>query len=504
MSYKNNKRIIKNTLYLTIRMIFVLGVSLYTTRIFLSVLGVEDFGIYNVVGSFVTMFAFLNNAMTTGIQRFYNIELGKHGVMGANKVYITSIYSQFVLAFVILILAETVGLWYMYNKMVIADVRFEAALWIFQFSVMSLLINIMSVPFSGAIMAHEKMDFYALVSIVDVLLKLGVAIILPYVPTDKLVTYGVLMLIISVANFAMYAIYARVKFEEIRFTLVFHKTLFKNLLSFSGWNIFGKIAIMFKEQGLNMLLNFFFGPVVNAARGVAFQVNNALAGFVSNINIAVKPQLTQSYAQGEKQRTFSLMFSISKLCYLILLVLAIPICTEINYILHIWLGGNVPDYTGIFVVIVIATTFINNLNAPVSYVVHAIGKMKKYQIITTTIELCILPVAYVILKMGAEPWVVFLVAFFFVSIGQIASLFILKELERFSIRQYVKEVALPLFFITICSIIIPYLFTCGFSECFGRLIVVFVISTLTIIVLSYIFAMNKTEKDMINKIIFKK
>ena len=494
---EKNKRIAKNTVFLTIRMLFVLGVSLYTSRVILASLGIEDFGIYNVVGGFVSMFAFLNNAMTTGVQRFYNVELGNNGLEGANKVYITSIYSQFVLALVIVILTETIGLWYMNHKMVVPESRFEAAMWIFQFSVMALIINIMSVPFSGAIMAHEKMDYYAFVSILDVLLKLGIALAIPFISHDKLITYGLLILLITVVDFIMYVIYAKCRFQEIRFRPVMYKGLFKDLLSFSGWNMLGKIAIMLKEQGLNMLLNLFFGPLVNAARGVAFQVNGALVGFVNNINIAVKPQLTQACAQGEKQRTISLMFSISKLCYLMLLFIAVPICIEINYILHLWLGNSVPEYTNIFIIIVIATTFVNNLNAPVSYVVHAVGKMKKYQIVTSTIELCILPVAYCILSGGGEPWVVFLVAFFFVTIGQVASLILLKELEDYSIRQYIKEVIIPLVMVTIGSVSSSYITSCFLIDGFQRLVAVTLVSAIITAILSYIFVLNDSEKNML-------
>ena len=496
-----NKKIVTNTFYLTIRMLFVLGVSLYTSRVFLAALGVEDFGIYNVVGGFVTMFAFLNNAMTTGVQRFYNVELGKNGIKGSNKVYISSILSQSVLAGILLVLTETIGLWYMYNEMVIPANRLESAVLIFHFSVGSLVVNIMSVPYSGIIMAHEKMNYFALVSILDVLLKLGVALILPSVTTDRLVVYGFLMLLITILDFFMYSVYARLNFKEIRFVKCFHKRLLVELLSFSSWNVLGKVAIMLKEQGLNMVLNLFFGPVVNAARGVAFQVNGALAGFVNNINVAVKPQLTQAYAQGEKQRTFSLMFSISKLCYIILLLMAVPICMEIDFILKLWLGDNVPKYTAIFIVLVVATTFVNNLNAPVSFVVHAIGKMKKYQTITSAIELFILPVSYLILKTGGEPWVVFIIGFFFVLLGQIFSLFILKELEDYSILSYFKSVIIPLIIITLGGVLFAYIPSMIMMEGIVRLLLVSCVSTIAICLLSYMLVLNDAEKIFLRRIL---
>lgn len=500
----NNKRIAKNTIYLTIRMLFVLGVSLYTSRVFLSALGVEDFGIYNVVCGFVAMFAFLNNAMSTGVQRFYNFELGKNGTEGANKVYITSVFSQLTLAVIIVILTETLGMWYMYNKMVIPVERFTAALWIFQFAIISLVINIMSVPYSGIIMAREKMDYYAVVSIIDVVLKLGIALLIPYVTTDKLITYGALILVISLINFMMYAMYSKLKFAEIKFKLRFYKALFKSLLTFSGWNIFGKVAIMLKEQGLNMVLNLFFGPVVNAARGVAFQVNSALQGFISNITIAVKPQLTQAYAQGDKTRTFNLMFSISKLCYIILLLMAVPICVEIDYILYLWLGENVPEYTNIFVILVIATTFVNNLNAPISFVVQATGEMRRYQIWGSFFELLILPISFVILKVGAEPWTVFVVVFVCVIISQSMSLFILKSIEDYSLKKYCLKVILPLLSITVISVFLSLLIQSTMHTSLFRLFIIFAFSSLVITLCTFWGGLDKVEKGMVTQVLKQK
>lgn len=500
----NNERIAKNTIFLTLRMFLVLGVSLYTSRVILSALGVEDFGIYNVVGGFVSMFSFLNTAMTTGIQRFYNFELGKNGTEGARRVYITSIFTQSALAIVILVLTETIGLWYMYNKMVVPDDRFFAAVYIFHISVLSMIVNIMSVPFSGAVMAHEKMDYYAYVSIFDVLMKLAIALILPHIAADKLILYGVFILCVSIINWLLYASYARIKFDEIRFKFVLYKDLFKNLLSFSGWNIFGKVAIMMKEQGVNMVLNLFFGPVVNAARGIAFQVNAALQGFISNINIAVKPQMTQAYAIGNKKRTFDLMFSISKLCYIILLLLAVPVCFEIDFILQLWLGENVPEYTNIFVVLVIMTSFVNNLNAPVSFVVHATGVMNKYQIVTSAIELLILPVTYFSLQAGGEPWIVFVVAFLFVMISQGISLVILKQIEDYSIWQYVYQVIFPLLIVTGLSLLVGYVIHMFIEAGFLRTIMVTASSALTILSIGYLVVLTNTERSIIKSYLKKK
>lgn len=498
---ESNSRIAKNSIFLAVRMMLTMVISLYTARVFLSVLGVIDYGIFNVVAGFVTMFAFLNNAMITGIQRFYNFELGKNGIDGGKKVFITSILSQLALSIIIVALTETAGLWYIYNQMVIPHDRFIASLWIFQFSVLSLVLSILAAPYAAAIMAHEKMDYYAYVSIFDSVGKLLIALVLAYVHYDRLIFYGALLFLVSALDFILYAIYARNKFQEVNFELKIHSNLFKELVLFSGWNIFGKLAIMVKEQGLNMILNIFFGPVVNAARGIAFQINSALAGFVSSIATAVKPQMTQSYAQGNKQRTFHLMFSMSKLCYIILLFLAVPVCLEISFILKLWLGNNVPKYTSIFAVLVVLTTFVNNLNAPVSYVVHATGNMKLYQTATGVIEIFMLPVAYMLLKKGGEPWTVFLVAFVFVTIGQAASLVILNRIEPFSIKSYCKRILFPLISLSTASSFVGYTTQRFLSESCIRVVMVTATSFFSTLILSYVFVLNASEKHMVGLIV---
>ena len=291
---ENNKRIAKNTILLSLRMGFVLFLGFYSTRVTLSALGVDDFGIYNVVGGFVSMFVFLNTSMSNGIQRFFNFELGRNGIEGARKVYVTSLVIQFLLLIIILLLTETLGLWYLHNKMVIPVDRFESAQWVFQFSVLSFVLVIMQVPFNAAIMAHERMNYYAFIGILDAILKLIIVLLIPYADCDLLILYSALIAGVSLLNFILAYTYAKKNFEEIGIKPLFEKDLFKSMLSFSGWNIFGTFSNMMREQGLNMILNLFFGPVVNAARGVAYQVTSGLQGFVVNISTAIGAQIDQS------------------------------------------------------------------------------------------------------------------------------------------------------------------------------------------------------------------
>jgi len=499
---QGNKVMARNTILLCVRMVIVLAITLYTSRVVLRVLGVEDYGIYNVVCGFVVMFGFLNGALSTGVQRFYNFEYGKNGTEGANRVYITAVQTQAIIAIVTIILAESIGIWYINNKMVLPSERLNAALWIFQFSVISLGTTILTVPYQAAILAHEKMDFYAILGICDQFLKLGIALIIPYVSSDKLITYGALFLIITMINFSCNIIYSKIKFVEIKYRIVFYRDLFKQLLQFSGWNIYGKLALMGKDQGLNMILNLFFGPAVNAARGVAYQVYGAISGFVANIPVAVKPQLTQAYARGDIRRTFSLMFAIGKACYLFTFLMALPICLEIKYILNLWLGADhVPEYTSVFVILVIMTSLVGNLNSPVSFVVHATGDMKKYQVVTSIVELLVLPTSYIALRCGVLPPVVFVVSFVFTIIGQIVSLLILRSILFFSLREYCREVIKPLLLTSILSCVFPMIIRFTMHDGLLRLVVIFISSVIITFSAIYLVGINKSEKLMVSQIV---
>ena len=381
-SSSSNKRIAKNTIFLTIRMLFVLIISLYSSRLILHVLGVEDFGIYNVVGGFVSMFAFLNTSMTNSIQRYYNYAIGKGSRNSVSEVYYSAVKIQILLSLAIVILTETIGLWYMSYKMVIPTERLSSAYVVFHCSVASLVMLVIQVPYSSAVMAYEKMNFYAIVSVIDALLRLFIILMIPTLHGDKLVLYGLLLLGISVFDFFVNFFYSKKNFKDLIIKKTnANNTLFKDILTFSAWNMFGTFASIARDQGVNMILNLFFGPIVNAARGIAFQVKNAVDGFSANISTAARPQFTQSYAQGDVSRTMFLMFSISKLCYITLFALSLPLMVEVDFVLHLWLGDVVPEYTSIFVVIICCSTLISIFNPQMSYVVHATGNMKRYQTI---------------------------------------------------------------------------------------------------------------------------
>lgn len=501
----NNKLIIRNTIYLSIRMVFVLCVSLYTSRVLLRVLGVEDFGVFNVVAGFVSMFAFLHTSMTDAIQRFFNYEFGKNGIEGGNKVYNTSLFIQGFIAIIILIFTETIGLWYLYYKMVVPPERFTAAFWIFQFSTFSLVFMVFQIPYRAAIVAHERMDFSALVGILDAILKLLIALILPYVKSDQLIAYGFLLLLISIINWGLYYFYTKINFKDLKFQMHFHKSLFKEMLSFSIWNFFGSFSSVMREQGVNMVLNLFYGPVINAARGIAYQVTGALKGLVHNITSAARPQMVQSYAAGNVNRTLSIMYGISKLVYLSLYLLSIPVILEVDYILKIWLGEYVPEHTNNFFILAIMASLIRTLHPMTSHVVQATGKIRFFQLINGIIDLSIVFVAYLFCSWGYEPESVFVLYIIANIIIQVICWLILQSLvPDFSMIHYLKKVILPILGVSVLSFILPYLAHQMLNSGFLRLLVVVLLSFISTSLISYYIGLSSKERVMVNDYVSKK
>ena len=504
----SNKRIVKNTTFLYIRMILILVVSLYTSRVVLRTLGVVDFGVYNVVAGFVSMFAFMNITLANGIQRYYNYALGKQEQGGVKKVYITALTIQLLIAVILLVLLETVGLWYMNHKMVIPEDRFIAAQWVFQFSIASMIIVMMQIPYTAAIIAYERMNYYAIVGIVDVLLKLGIVFILPLLPVDKLQLYGLLMLFVSIVDFALYYGYSKKNVPELKLERFFDKELFNSMLGFSGWNIFGTFAFMMKEQGLNLLLNSFFGPIVNAARGIAAQIMSGMQGFSANILVAFRPQLIQSYAAEDYDRVKTIFFSESKLSYLMLLMLITPVVIELDFILNIWLGADmVPDYTKPFTVLILLNMLVSAFHQPLTHIIHATGKQKTFQLINAIVICSIIPVSWLFLKMGFNPNSVLVVSLVITAINVLVSVVITRRQFSFSIYKYFKAVTLPCLLATVIIPILPFAVSNFMNPGFLRLLIVLVAEAIVSAPIIYYVVLNINERVMIksfvNKIIRK-
>lgn len=443
-----NKRIAKNTLFLYIRNFFILIINLYTSRVILNTLGVSDYGIYNVVAGFVSMFGFLNASLTACIQRFYNFVAGQDGWEKVRKVYENAIYIQVTLALIIIIIAETFGVWYLNNHLVIPVERLDAANVLFQFVIISLVLVVLQVPFSSAVMAHEKMNYYASIGVLEVILKLVAVISLPLFSCDRLSLYGLLITTISFISFICYFIYSHRKFPEIRFSFSFDYPLFCKMLDITGWSVFGSFAQVMKGQGLNVILNLFFGPVVNAARGVSYQVKSAVMSFVQNITVAARPQLVEAYSLGDYSRSIGLMNMLSKVCYYLLYMMMLPIVMEIDYILRLWLGDGIPMYTNTFTIIILIIALVDVLNTPVSMIIYASGDVKKYNIVTSFIGLSVLPIAYGLLYFFNEPVLAFWTSFAISVLIQLSSIIILKSITSFKISSYIKTVIFPLLVFT--------------------------------------------------------
>jgi len=482
-------------------MAFVMIVTFYTSRVILNVLGVTDFGIYNVVAGFVSMFSFFNTSLTASIQRYYNYENGKSGSTGFHKVFTTSFFIQFFLSLIVFVLLETVGIYYLNNKLVIPSERIETARYVFHMSCVSLIFVIMQVPYSSAIIAKEYMDYYALVGVVDILLKLLVVIVLPRITTDYLASYAFALLMITVIDFFMYLIFSKRKILEVKLEASFDIPLFKEMLSFSGWSILGSLAQMARNQGINIIINIFFGPVVNAARGISYQVKTALASFMANIPTAARPQLTESYARGNIDRSKHIMYTLSKICFYLIYIIALPVYYDLDYLLHLWLGETIPDYTLVFSKIIIVLTIIETFNWPISMMIYATGKIAKYNIVTSLLGILVIPISYLSLKVSQNPVLVYCASLFISVAVQIASVKCLQVSASISQREYYHKVILPPLLIVLLTFYIPYIITSILNPSLFRAILNVLLTITITSVIIYVVGFNQSEKNMLRTLL---
>ena len=454
-SIENNKRIAKNTLLLYFRMFFMMIVSLYTSRIVLSTLGIEDFGIYNVVGGVVSMFSFLNGAMATSTQRYLTFELGKEGnVDQMRKVFNASIIIHALISIFILILAETVGMWFIYSYMTIPDSRMDAALWVYQFSILSMIVLVMSVPYNACIIAHERMKVFAYISVLEVILKLLIVYILVLGDIDKLKLYAVLIFCVQLLIRFIYSNYCRRHFKETLFQLALNKKLLKEMTGFAGWNLVGSISFLGVVQGLNILLNIFFGPAVNAARGIAVQVQGTISNFSTNFQTALNPQIIKSYANKDLGYMHQLIFKSAKYSFLLLFFVSLPLMIEMQQILGWWLKV-VPEHTVSFTRLVLISTMIDCMANSLIISAQATGKIRMYQICVGGILLLIVPLSYICLLFISAPEIVFIVNILVSLCAQIVRLYLLKNLIILNMYDYFKEVILKIIGVMSLSVILP-------------------------------------------------
>lgn len=495
----DDNRIAKNTLLLYLRMLFQLGIALYTSRAVLNALGVIDFGIYNVVGGIIVIFSFLNNAMASSTQRFLVYHLGTNDSRKLKQIFSSAIIIHFVMAVVVVGLAEIMGLWFLQAKMIIPMERLEVAKWVFHLSVISSAITILSVPYNAAIIANERMGAFAAISIIETLLKLCVAIFISFCNGDRLLWYAGLLLGVSVIVRTIYGVYCSKSFPEAK--LIFprnNKLLYKEMTSFAGWSLVGNLSVVGYTQGINLLLNIFFGPAINAARGIAVQVQNAVYGFVRSFQTAVNPQITKSYAIGDLKSMHLLIYRSSKLSFYLTLMLSLPIIIETPYVLSLWLNI-VPDYTVAFCRLTFISCMIESISNPFMIGASATGKIKKYHLIIGSILLLIVPVSYIFLKLGFEPIIVYIIDILIQFIAQIIRLFLCRHLFSLNILFYIKDVISRIVGVAVLSVVFSLLIDSLFIEInFINAIIVAFFSFISVCVVSYVIGLTKSERTFFN------
>lgn len=501
-SLSNNKRIAKNTLLLYIRHLLIMAVSLYTSRVILITLGVTDYGIYNVVGGVVTMFSFLTSTMASASQRYLSYDLGNNNDNRLKETFSLIFLTYVLIAFVTIVLTESIAVWFLNNKMTIPQDRMFAANWVLQFSILTYIANLFSAPYLSVIISHEKMNVYAYISIVDVLMKLLVVYLLSAFTYDKLILYSILLFFSSLITTSCYALYCRFNFAESHYVYFYDWTRLKEMLTFAWWNMIGTVANLLRGQGINILLNMFFNPTINAARGVAYQVNSAVKSFANNFYTAVRPQIYKSYAAGEKESMLSLILMSSRLAFYLLLLISLPIIINVDQILDIWLI-NPPRYATLFVQIVLFTALIEVFSFPLGAGMQATGNIKFYQIVVSGFYLLNIPISYYLLSKGLPPETVMYVNLILVIIDIIPRLWFCKKNYNLPMKRFVFDVLLKVWLIALTGYVIGHylhLLLNSSSNLTGLLISV-LLHLCSLLLLITTIGINKTERKKMIQII---
>lgn len=495
----NNKRIAKNTLLLYMRMLFMMAVSLYTSRVILNMLGIVDYGINNVVGGVIAMLGFITGSLGAASSRYITYDLGKGDVAMMKKTFGNILSIHFILAGIVLVVGETLGLWFMSTQLQIPSDRETAAMWVYQFSIFSSVLAVISVPYNATIIAHEKMSAFAYISIADAVLKLLIVYLLVVIPYDKLIVYAILFFCIQAFDRIVYGIYCSRHFEETRTRPGYDGKLFREIFTFAGWTMNGHLAVIGYTQGLNILLNMFFGPTVNAARGIAVQVQSVCQQFCSNFQMALNPQLTKSYAQGDLENMHRLLVKSSKFSFYILFFIVLPLIFEAEFVLKLWLGI-VPEHTVNFLRLMLVVGLLFTLSNPINVSVHATGRLKRFQMIEGTMLLMIVPTAYLLLKFfNISPESVFIVHIIVELLTQYARLRIVLPMIGIKLGDYFMCVIKPILLVVAFSFWLPYIAN---ERMYGQWISFFVVcvtSVLSISGLVYFVGCTMSERMFIKE-----
>lgn len=495
MASEKANRVAKNTLMNYLRMGAGMIITLYTSRVVLNTLGVEDYGISNVVGGIIGMLNIIIYSMQTGTQRFLNVAMGKGDEEQVHHVFCVSMTIQAIIAFLVLLFGETIGLWFLLNKIVIPEGREFAAFWVYQFAIISTMTSVMSAPYSAEVIAHERMGIFAYFTILGLTLKLIIVYMLVVSPFDKLITYSFLNLCAALLNRFLFTWYCRRNFKECYYSTKFPRPLVKEMLSFSAWDLFGVIAWTCSTQGTTILLNLFFGPAVNAAKGIAVSVQSSVKSFSDNFLSALNPQITKSQASGDYAYLHKIMYGGAKLSFMLLFALVLPLIIDIKYVLYIWLNI-VPDYTAVFVQILLVEMIFDSMMTPLNTAALATGRIRYYGFATSMMTILALGVYYVVLRLGCSPLMVFVLEFCVMLAREIVQFYKLGKLINFSYTDYFKNVQLKCFFIVLCSVPIPFFIHNNYEESFIRLCFITLVSFPFVLILSYVVLLNKEEQSM--------
>ena len=492
-----NKRIAKNTLFMYIRMIVLMLISLYTVRIVLKNLGVEDYGIYNLIGGIVVLFSFISNSSAAATQRFLNFALGENDLDKLKKIYSTSIIIHVGVSIVFFVLSEIVGIIAVNYYLNIPETRIVAANWVFQISLITTIIGIIKIPYNATVIAYEKMSFYALMSIFDGICKLGIAFLISIFSYDKLILYTLLVLVANLLWFLIQKIYVNIKFKDCKFIITKDSESYKELLSFSGWSLLSSVGSTCSNQVLTMILNRFFGVVANAALGIANQVNNAIYQLISNFQVAFEPQITKSYAAKETDYLLSLIFKTSKFSFFLLWFFVLPLSLNANLVLKVWLS-EVPEYSVLFLRIILIYSLIDAITGPLWMVSYAIGNIRNYQIVAFCVSLITVPLAWLLFKLGLPSYWIVIIRVLNNFVFSCWRMGYLNKRIQFPVLKFIKTVFIPLLFVVVISFIVSF-FTFYYLK--NNVILQFFISC-TVTVIINIIAMcflgcNKNERNMI-------
>lgn len=496
----SNKRIAKNTILLYFRMLLLMLVGLYTSRIILNALGIDDFGIYNVVGGVVSMFSIFSGSISVAISRFLTFELGTGDVEKLKKCFSTSINILAVIIILVLIVAESIGLWFLNEKMTIPQDRMVAANVVYQLSVLAFIVNTINIPYNASIIAHERMSAFAYISVLEAFIKLVIAYAVMFYTFDKLIFYAALICLTSLFIRLVYIHYCKRHFKECHYQLIFDKIIFKEMFGLAGWESIGSLSVLLKNQGGNILINLFFGPAVNAAHGVAMQVNNAITGFVTNFMMALNPQITKTYARKEQEELLRLIYMGARYSFYLMLILSLPVLINTHYILVVWLKL-VPEHADWFVKLILIFALSETLSGTLKTAQTATGKIKKYKLIIGSINLTSIPISYVFLKHGYPPETVFITNIILSQISLLVRIPLLKGMVGISIGYFIKNVyanALVVFFI---SIFIPLSFYLNISENVYSVVLSIVLCVICSSITIVLVGMNSGERRNLFSII---